>query len=182
MRISSKERTFYMYLLWTVLSLLFVGFLYKLVFPHGFSLHRGMVKIFLYFPTEDLSSYKKEIRWVRFRNDPQDLAKLVLEELAKGPKNARLSPVLPVGTKINGVYIASDGTAYADFSEEFIKNHPGGSAAERITVEAVFIALKVNVPKVKRVKFLVNGKEIKELRGHLDMTLPFSFRLKSLLK
>ncbi len=173
MSVSGKEKTFYSYVLWILLSLILVVFLYKLIFPHGFSLHKGMVKVSLYFPTEDLTKYRKETRWIRYRNDPQDMARVILQELAKGPKSVALSPVIPQGTRVNGVYIASNGVAYVDFSEQFIKNHPGGSAAERATVESIFLTLKANIHRIKAVKFLVNGKEIKQLKGHLDMSLPF---------
>ena len=63
--------------------------------------------------------------------------------------------------------------AFVDFSQELISNHVGGTSAEELTVYSLSNTLIANFPAVKSVQFLVEGREVTTLAGHLDLTIPY---------
>lgn len=85
----------------------------------------------------------------------------------------RRSASFPRGVELREVFITSQGIAYVDFSRELVKNHPGGSSAEELTVYSLSNTLIANFPAIKMVKILVEGREIPSLAGHLDLTIPY---------
>ena len=52
--------------------------------------------------------------------------------------------------------------------------HPGGSLNELLTVYALVNAVTANLPAVKRVQILVDGKEVDTLAGHVDLRRPLA--------
>lgn len=135
-----------------------------------------MRTVILYFGDENSEHLRPEKREI-----PQsaEVGRAVLEALIKGPQKGSYGKTIPEGTKVLGVQI-KDGIAYADFSEEIAKNHPGGSAAEIMTVYSVVNTL-TELPSIKKVKFLINGKETETLVGHFDLSQPVE-RNKSIIK
>ena len=85
----------------------------------------------------------------------------------------RLSAAFPRDVKLREIFITSQGVAYVDLSQELISNHPGGSSAEELTVFSLTSTLIANFPAIKTVKFLVEGREIQTIAGHMDLTLPY---------
>ena len=85
----------------------------------------------------------------------------------------RRSASFPRGVELREVFITSQGMAYVDFSRELVRNHPGGSSAEELTVYSLSNTLIANFPAIKMVKILVEGREIPSLAGHLDLTIPY---------
>jgi spore germination protein GerM len=134
---------------------------------------RGRVRIVLYFQGADVGLLFPEEREVDVSADSSARARRVLEELARG-STAELLPTLPAGTHVREVYFDSHGVAHVDFSREIRDNHPGGSAEELLTVESVVHSLSRNVPEVRAVHFLVNGRAATTLAGHVDLTLPLA--------
>lgn len=86
-----------------------------------------------------------------------DLPRIAMEELIKGPKNAGLSSTIPVGTRINSVSL-NDALATVDLSQEFVENHTGGSEAENLTIYSIVNTL-CEIPSINRVQFLVDGQK-----------------------
>jgi germination protein M len=121
----------------------------------------------LYFATKNASNLVAEKREVPKSTHP---ARTALEELIAGPKNAELEKVVPAKTKIRDLKV-KDHVAYVDFSEEFVKDHWGGAAGEIITTSAVIDTL-TEFPDIKLVQFMVEGKNLVTLRGHLDLREP----------
>ncbi|HHY46672.1 MAG TPA: hypothetical protein GX506_05155 [Firmicutes bacterium] len=102
-----------------------------------------------------------------------DVPRAALEALAKGPPpGSGLEPTLPPGTKILGVTV-KDGTAVADFSREIRTQFPGGSRAEEILVYSVVNTL-TDLPGIKRVQFLVEGKKVETIGGHMGIMEPLT--------
>ena len=60
-----------------------------------------------------------------------------------------------------------------DFRESLVKNHPGGSAAEMATVYSLTNTLTANLPGIKMVKILIEGKSRESLKGHIGLDKPF---------
>jgi len=66
-----------------------------------------------------------------------------------------------------------NGIAYIDFGKNLIDLHPGGSASEMMTIYSLTNTITTNVPSVKKVKLLVDGKDLETIKGHIDTINPF---------
>lgn len=85
--------------------------------------------------------------------------------------------VIPQGTTLRAFYITERADAFVDLSIEASRNHPGGSSTELLTVYAVVNAVTANLPSIRRVQILVEGKEIDTLAGHVDLRRPLQQEL-----
>jgi len=130
----------------------------------------------LYFSSRDAQYLVKEEHQIPKSGDELSEAKIVLQELIKGPHSKDLFPTIPQGTQLRELYFHKN-TAYVDFSTELIKNHPGGSSGEIHTVFSIVNTLTFNFPKIKYVQILVEGQEVDTIAGHLDTSLPFKQNL-----
>jgi hypothetical protein len=61
-----------------------------------------------------------------------------------------------------------------DLSAEVVRAHPGGSLNELLTVYAIVNAVAANLPAVRRVQILVDGKEADTIAGHVDLRRPLT--------
>ncbi len=104
---------------------------------------------------------------------PLEFARMIVSGLLNGPEQGG-SAVLPAETTLKALYIMKDGTAVTDFSKEISEKHPGGALTEYLTVMAVVHSLTANIPDIKRVKILIDGKEADTLAGHIDLSRTFS--------
>jgi spore germination protein GerM len=102
---------------------------------------------------------------------PFERAKASLQELIAGPKGDALRTV-PTEVKIREVFIDDQGTAYVDFSEALSQTHPGGPWAEMLTLRSIMQTLVANVPEIKRLQILVEGREVETLAGQIDIRRP----------
>lgn len=113
--------------------------------------------------------------WRRTVDRPQrtaDLARIAVENLLEPPENSPFVSVLPRGTRVLSVSVDdSQQTAYVNFSEELVKNHPGGSYGEGVTIHAVVQTL-TGIPGIRRVQILVEGKPVETLAGHIAIDRP----------
>jgi hypothetical protein len=79
-----------------------------------------------------------------------------------------VSPIPPT-TSVRAFYVSERGEAFVDLSADIVSGHPGGSTAEMLTVYALVNAVVTNLPSVRRVQLLVDGKEVDTLAGHVDL-------------
>ncbi|MCL4516747.1 MAG: GerMN domain-containing protein [Firmicutes bacterium] len=99
------------------------------------------------------------------------MGKAIVRELIAGPRRGSpLVATIPPGVALRGLTIR-DGVAVADFNLNLKKRHPGGSAGEMATVYSIVTSL-TQLPGVKRVSILVEGKRMETLVGHLDLSQP----------
>lgn len=82
---------------------------------------------------------------------------------------------LPPGTSLRAAFIGADGTAYISLSSELTKGSAGGTDRELSAVYSLVNSLVRSLPEVDRVQFLVEGREIETVGGHLDARFPFAF-------
>jgi len=82
-----------------------------------------------------------------------------------------LAPTLPPNTTIRGVQVAGD-KAVIDLDKGFEEGLPAGSSAEMTAVYSIVDTVAVNFPQIKSVTFLVEGKPVETLKGHLDLRQP----------
>lgn len=88
------------------------------------------------------------------------------------PAAAPLVSAIPPGTTLRAFYVTDRGDAFVDLSAEASTMHPGGSAAELMTVYTIVNAVTANLPAITRVQILVNGREVDTLAGHMDLRRP----------
>ncbi len=93
-----------------------------------------------------------------------------VETLLEDPAESNLTKIFPNNAAIRSVKVA-DGLAIVDFDGSILKSFVGGSTGEEFLIGSVVDTL-TNFPEVKRVKFLVDGKEIETLSGHMDLSTP----------
>jgi hypothetical protein len=116
----------------------------------------------------------RENRIITSGQTPDKKAEALLKELLKGPLTKGTRTV-PPQTRLRGVSF-DNGLFTADFSSELQKQHPGGSSSEILTVYSVVNTLTLNVPEIKQVRLLVDGKTIDSIAGHIDCRQPISPR------
>lgn len=102
----------------------------------------------------------------------KDLPRAVVEELLRGPRDPRLSPVISSHTRLLDAWIQEE-IVYLDFSRELVKNFYGGPRAEGLLVYSIVNSLTENTG-FQAVQFLVEGKKVPGLAGGQRLDLPVS--------
>ena len=123
-----------------------------------------MQEIILYFSKcgEKECFLMEEIREVELN---KDLQLILMEELIKGPVSKELSPTIPNSTMVNSIKIEED-LAIVDFSKDIILDQqiPHSSTTEPLAIFSIVNTL-TELPQVKRVRILVEGKSEGEIEG-----------------
>ncbi|HYA92801.1 MAG TPA: GerMN domain-containing protein [Thermodesulfobacteriota bacterium] len=130
-------------------------------------------EVLLYFSDSEGEYLIGEKRKILKKNTVQDEAEETVIELIKGP-NGKLIPTLPPRTELLTLQISDAGVARVNFNPALSKDHPGGSSAEIMTVYSIVNSLSLNFPQIKRVQFLIDGKPIATIVGHLSLEHPVS--------
>ncbi len=122
--------------------------------------------VFIYYGSPDLSKLIVQKRNILATQNPTELGKEILRELINGP----FGVTLPEGTEINDFYIKSGGVGVANFNRQILKDSLG-SQGEQTRVLAIVNSL-TELPDIRSVRILVNGKEINTLYGSVDTSQP----------
>ena len=133
--------------------------------------NRRDITLFFQDPGSDL--LMPEERQIFETNSLTDQAKQIVVGLIDGPQNPSLLPTMPEKTRVLGLYMDRDGTAWVDLSHEVVSDHIGGTAEEVATIFSLVNSLTVSLPEIKRVHILVNGEERDTLNSHLDLRRDF---------
>lgn len=121
------------------------------------------VTLTLYFADDQAMNVVPEERTVDKGNG--NLEQLIVTELLRGPQlDPTLRATLPQGTRLLSVE-TRDGICYVNFSKEVQTKHWGGSAGESMTIQSVVNSL-TELPNVKAVQFLLEGKKEESIWGH----------------
>ena len=136
-------------------------------------LGRGVQSVVVVFADRSASRLLEERREIEVPEDKAQRARRILLELARGPERGDAVRTLPEGTGVNSVFFDEHGGAFVDFTRELVENHPGGSTGELFTIRSVVQTLASNFPEVEYVMFLVDGREIETVAGHIDAATPF---------
>jgi germination protein M len=99
----------------------------------------------------------------------EGIARKTLEELFKGPQNAKYSNVFPKGLKLLDINIKEDGSCVVDLSSE--ARQAKSAAEEELLVYAIVNTLG-EFPTVERVSFLISGEQVDTISGHMDLSQP----------
>jgi len=100
---------------------------------------------------------------------PDERARAALRALIGYYTDKQSPHPLGQGADINAVYLANETTAVVDLNSAFAGTHRSGIMEEELTIVSMVQTLAANLPKLTRVKFLVDGKERDTLAGHADL-------------
>ena len=120
----------------------------------------------LYFTAEDGKSLALEKRTIL---KTEGIARKTLEELIKGPENAKYGNPLPAGTKLLDINIKADGLCIVDLSSQ--ARLAGGPVEEQLMVYAIANTAG-QFPAVVDVTFMIDGEKVNQLGGYLDLSIP----------
>lgn len=114
----------------------------------------------LYFANSDATGVSSEKRAITVNGDEsqEELIKLALGELIKGPNNKDLYKTIPPEVSIKSVTVKNN-TAYVDFSEEMHTKHWGGATGEALTIASIVNTL-TEFEDIKLVKMTVDGQPL----------------------
>lgn len=85
-----------------------------------------------------------------------------------------LVAVIPEGTALRAFYVTDRGDAFVDVTGDVSSRHAGGSTTELLTVYAIVHAVTANLPTIRRVQILIDGREADTLAGHVDLRRPLA--------
>jgi spore germination protein GerM len=129
--------------------------------------------ITLYFPSYADGNLVSETRSLKLSSDNIKAIRQVLLALIEGSHQGHGSALSP-STTIRAVFLAPDGTAIVDFSQEALADFQPGIESESLAIYSIVDSLCANIAQVKEVKFLVQGQEVQTLDGHIDLTGSFA--------
>jgi len=133
---------------------------------------QGQRAVTLFFASPDGDGLVKESRLLEPCSGSDDCMEEVLGELINGPIGD-LASALPQTTMYHSLVLSGD-TLTIDFGREFPEGVNEGSNAEMAAVYSVVNSMAINFSQVKRVKFLVDGKPMDTLKGHIDLREPLA--------
>jgi len=128
------------------------------------------IKATLFYVADDGGELIPVTREVPYGATPAEQARQILVAQVKAAPEGYVSAI-PDGTLVRGVFLGGKGELYVDLSPEALK-HPGGSLDETLAVYTLVNAVTANLPDLKAVQILIDGKEVDSLAGHLDLREP----------
>jgi germination protein M len=143
------------------------------VFDQPFTRNEDMIgqRIILYFSNKDANYLIPEYRDIQ--HDEPNIVKRIVQELIKGPMEDGLEPTMPEGISEKDVLDAkvSGDTAVINLSSNLKTKHKGGSAGETLTIYSIVNSI-TELPNIKRVQILIDGKVQDTLAGHMALDEP----------
>ncbi len=107
--------------------------------------------------------------------DTQSLAREALAALFADQTGSQ-APVLK-DLRIRGVYLDAAGTGYIDLAPAEQREVRASVWEELIALYAMVNTLSQNFEEIKQVRFLVDGKEVQTLAGHIELSWNFTKRM-----
>jgi hypothetical protein len=135
---------------------------------------RERLQVILYFSDTNERFLLPEKRYIPKDKTQEGQAKEIIKALVDGSKTGLVN-TFPLKADVISVKIESDQTARINFGQNLAANHPGGSASEMATIYSLTNTLITNIPEIKKVRILIEGKERESLKGHIDIRDPFTF-------
>ncbi|MBR6014104.1 MAG: GerMN domain-containing protein [Selenomonadaceae bacterium] len=126
-------------------------------------------EIKVFFPDDSGMKLVAVARTIKFVDESEKYS-AALSELMQTPKEEGLTNIFPKHTKIKNVSRMGD-TVIVDFDKDIAKNFVGGSTGEEFLVNSIVNTL-TEFNEVNQVRFLIDGKEIETIAGHMDLSEP----------
>ena len=140
---------------------------------HTAAQKKEKVEATLFFSDANERYLLPEKRFISKETAPELQAAEMVKALIAGSKTG-LTNTFPQEAELLSIKKEGSDTLLVDFRESLVKNHPGGSAAEMATIYSLTNTLTANLPEIKRVKILIEGKSRESLKGHIGLDRPFS--------
>ena len=134
------------------------------------------IKVRLFYVAEDGSGLTAVEHDVPYSEGVTEQARAILSAQIE-PVSEPLVSAVPDGTALRSFFLTDRGDAYVDLSAQAGSAHVGGTLGEMLTVYTIVNVLTANLPVVKTVHLLVEGKEAPTLAGHVDITRPLTIDL-----
>jgi spore germination protein GerM len=134
------------------------------------------IKARLFYVADDGARLASVERDVAYGEATVEQARHIIEA-QMAPVAQPLVSAVPPATKLRAIFVTEQGEAFVDFSRELATGHTGGSTDELLTVYTIVNALTANLPAVKSVQLLIEGKQIETLAGHVDLRRPLDKNL-----
>ena len=178
-KIKKSTRIFYFSLILGgifVLLIIFFVTLFSAIFPPVDmdamkKKEKQIVKI--YFSDQQERFLRSEKRYVVKESDAASQAKEIVLALLDGSKSGLVN-TFPHGVALRDVKIKDNETALVSFSKNLTKSYEGSSASEMATIYSLTNSITQNIPSIKMVKILVEGKELPSIKGHISTRKAFS--------
>jgi hypothetical protein len=159
-----------------VILVIFFVILFSAIFPPvgmdaAQKKERQMVAI--YFSDQQERFLKPEKRYVIKENDMALQAFEIVKALLDGSK-AGLVNTFPDGVTVRDVKISADGTAFVNFNKNLLKAYPGSSTSEMATIYSLTNSLTQNISGIKKVKILIEGKDVSSIQGHISTLMAYA--------
>ena len=178
-KVKKSTKMFYLLLILGggfVILVIFFVILFSALFPTNdmdAMKKKDKIIVKIYFSDQQERFLKPEKRFVIKENDKALQAKEIVKALLEGSKNGLVN-TFPKGVTVRDVKIADNGIAMVSFSKNLIKSYEGSSAAEMATVYSLTNSITQNIPDIKKVKILIEDKEIPSIKGHISTRKAFS--------
>lgn len=124
-------------------------------------------EVILYFTDDKLMNLVAEK--IKVQTDQKPLEEIIISELKKGPKNEKLRRTIAPHIQILGVEVV-DSTAQVNISSSGLH---GGSTEEVFLIASIVKSL-TELDYIDKVQFLVDGKKVESLMGHIFVKEPFT--------
>lgn len=128
-----------------------------------------IMRVKVYYPDDSGMKLVEVERRINIEHEGEKYFAAV-EMLLDEPYEENLTTIFPRNANIRSVTVEG-GLATVDLDGSIVKNMVGGSTGEEFLVGSIVDTL-TNFPEVTQVKFLVDGKEIETLSGHMDLSTP----------
>lgn len=132
---------------------------------------RQMVEI--YFSDQQERFLKPEKRYVIKEDDMAQQATEIVNALLDGSKSGLVN-TFPDGVVLQGIKVSADGTALVNFNRNLVKSYPGSSTSEMATIYSLTNSITQNISGIKKVKILIEGKEVPSIKGHISTLKAYS--------
>ena len=184
-KIKKSTKIFYLSLIlgggFVVLVIFFVT-LFSFLFPSADmdAMRKRDKQIIVYFSDQQERFLRPEKRYVFKEDDIALQAREIVKALLEGSK-AGLVNTFPHGVNIIDVKIIDAEIALVNFSKSLTKLYQGSSSSEMATIYSLTNSITQNIPGIKKVKILVEGKELPSIKGHISTRKAFSPDLELIL-
>jgi spore germination protein GerM len=127
----------------------------------------------LWFGNEEATGLVAEERALEATVTRDERIAAAVRALITGPTQSDAVRTLPEGVQLQRVLIDDENsTVYLDFDQTLVTRHPGGTAAESMTLRSIARTIGANFPGIARVQLLVEGEAVESLAGHVDTSKP----------
>lgn len=124
----------------------------------------------LYFGATDHVGLVSEERVILDPGSVETLAAAVATEVLAGPTDGVTG--FSSATAVRAFYLTPDGTGYLDLSQDVLRRWPRGDGLEWVSVGSLVRSIAENVPAVRAVQILVEGRVVERTPGSIPLDLP----------